>query len=60
MLITPEGYEVHGARRGRLAVERWAGDRRTTVLVRPDGYVAWAADRADRATVESALASRVG
>jgi hypothetical protein len=41
-------------------VERWASDRRTTVLVRPDGYVAWAADGADQAAIEAALAAHVG
>lgn len=60
VLITPEAYERKGDRDGRLAVERWASDRRTTLLVRPDGYVAWAADTADPAAIEAALAERVG
>lgn len=60
MLITPEAHEEQGARKDRLAVERWASDRRTTVLVRPDGYVAWAADSADAAAIEGALATHVG
>ncbi|MFH9856144.1 FAD-dependent monooxygenase [Streptomyces althioticus] len=42
----------------RPAVEHWAGDRRTTVLVRPDGYAAWAQDHADPAAVEAAVAAR--
>ncbi|MDT3728605.1 FAD-dependent monooxygenase [Streptomyces sp. DSM 41972] len=42
----------------RPAVEHWAGDRRTTVLVRPDGYAAWAQDDADTAAVEAAVATR--
>lgn len=42
----------------RPAVEHWAGDRRTTVLVRPDGYAAWAQDDADTAAVEAAVAAR--
>ncbi|WP_406445348.1 FAD-dependent monooxygenase [Streptomyces sp. NBC_01613] len=60
VLITPEAHEEQGARKDRLAVERWASDRRTTVLVRPDGYVAWAADSADAAAIEGALATHVG
>jgi 2-polyprenyl-6-methoxyphenol hydroxylase-like FAD-dependent oxidoreductase len=49
-----------GAREGRLAVEHWASDRRTVLLVRPDGYAAWAADGADPAVIEAALAAHVG
>ncbi|MFJ6831883.1 FAD-dependent monooxygenase [Streptomyces sp. NPDC091209] len=65
VLITPEPYEAGGngrtgERAGRLALERWAGERRTTVLVRPDGYVAWAAESPDPAAVEAALAAAVG
>ncbi len=41
-------------------MERWASDRRTTVLVRPDGYVAWVADSADAARIEDAVARYVG
>ncbi|MEU7468298.1 FAD-dependent monooxygenase [Streptomyces sp. NPDC044984] len=60
-LITPEPYDGGGARGRRLAVERWAsGARRTTVLVRPDGYVAWASDAAGPAEIEAALAAHVG
>ncbi|MEU2300306.1 FAD-dependent monooxygenase [Streptomyces antibioticus] len=61
VLITPGGHAGAGAdREGRLAVERWAGDRRTVVLVRPDGYVAWAADGADAKAVDAALSAHVG
>ncbi|MEW2398532.1 FAD-dependent monooxygenase [Streptomyces sp. NPDC046862] len=65
VLITPRSSDPHtvdghGARKDRLTVERWASDRRTTVLVRPDGYVAWAAEEADGPTVEAALAAAVG
>lgn len=60
VLITPGPYDGRGTGKDRLAVERWASDRRTTVLVRPDGYVAWAADSADPATIETALAASVG
>ncbi|MFJ9904256.1 FAD-dependent monooxygenase [Streptomyces sp. NPDC101152] len=62
VLITPDAdaYGDQGGRKDRLAVDRWASGRRTTVLVRPDGYVAWAADSADAPAVERALAAHVG
>ena len=41
-------------------MRQWASARRTTVLVRPDGYVAWAADEADATAVEAAAAAHVG
>ncbi|CCK30013.1 pentachlorophenol monooxygenase [Streptomyces davaonensis JCM 4913] len=46
-----------------LTVERRTGrgsGSRTTVLVRPDGYVAWAADDPDLAAVEAAVEAHVG
>ncbi|MFJ7073346.1 FAD-dependent monooxygenase [Streptomyces sp. NPDC098781] len=58
VLVTPKTVQVAeraGAREDGPAVEHWAGDRRTAVLVRPDGYVAWAADDADAAAVEAGL-----
>ncbi|MFJ4579510.1 FAD-dependent monooxygenase [Streptomyces echinatus] len=60
VLITPEPYEAGAGRADRLAVARWAGDRRTAVLVRPDGYAAWAADSAAPAELEAALARHLG
>ncbi|MCI3269579.1 FAD-dependent monooxygenase [Streptomyces cylindrosporus] len=60
VLITPEPPQDQSVRKDRLAVEQWASARRTAVLVRPDGYVAWAADSADDATIERALATHVG
>ena len=57
VLITPEPYEGEGARKDRLAVERWASGRRTALLVRPDGYVAWAADAKE---IDVALAGCLG
>ncbi|MCX5169088.1 FAD-dependent monooxygenase [Streptomyces antibioticus] len=61
VLITPGNHAGAGAdREGRLAVERWAGDRRTVLLVRPDGYVAWAADGADAKAIDAALSAHVG
>ncbi|MEV0179389.1 FAD-dependent monooxygenase [Streptomyces sp. NPDC050625] len=63
VLITPEaseGGQGGPGRAERLTVARWASDRRTALLVRPDGYVAWAADAPDPAAVEAALAAHVG
>ncbi|GGU06809.1 FAD-dependent monooxygenase [Streptomyces coeruleorubidus] len=60
VLITPEPYKAGAAREDRLTVERWASDRRTTVLVRPDGYAAWAADSADARAIEAAVTAHVG
>ncbi|MEV7070271.1 FAD-dependent monooxygenase [Streptomyces sp. NPDC093990] len=62
VLITP-GSEAHDTRdthKDRLAVERWASSRRTTVLVRPDGYVGWAMEEATPRDIETALAVHVG
>ncbi|MFF4014370.1 FAD-dependent monooxygenase [Streptomyces sp. NPDC001843] len=60
VLITPEEYEEGPGRADRLAVARWASERRTSVLVRPDGYVAWADDAAGPAAIGAALAGHVG
>ncbi|KUN83466.1 FAD-dependent oxidoreductase [Streptomyces bungoensis] len=58
VLITPEPHE--GGRADRLTVARWASDRRTTLLVRPDGYVAWASEAAGAAEIREALARHLG
>ncbi|TXS40380.1 FAD-dependent oxidoreductase [Streptomyces sp. uw30] len=59
VLIAPRAArESYGSRSGGEhlpVVERWASERRTAVLVRPDGYVAWAADDADAAAIETGL-----
>ncbi|MEU3788928.1 FAD-dependent monooxygenase [Streptomyces fructofermentans] len=48
-----------GDRKGRLAVASWASDRRTALLVRPDGHVAWASESADAAEIGAVLAGAV-
>ncbi|MFJ7147664.1 FAD-dependent monooxygenase [Streptomyces sp. NPDC100445] len=60
VLIAPEPYEAGPGRADRLAVARWASGRCTTVLVRPDGYVAWAADAATPARTAAALDRHLG
>ncbi|MGV9272084.1 FAD-dependent monooxygenase [Streptomyces griseosporeus] len=60
VLITPEPYEAEPARKDRLTAAQWAGARRTALLVRPDGYTAWASDDATPADIETALAAHVG
>ncbi|MGW1161733.1 FAD-dependent monooxygenase [Streptomyces sp. NPDC002513] len=59
VLITPDGVEADG-RQDRLTVEHWASGRRTAVLVRPDGYIAWAAEAPDAERIEEALVSWTG
>ncbi|WP_053852615.1 FAD-dependent monooxygenase [Streptomyces sp. NRRL B-24085] len=62
VLITPEpgAHDTRDTHKDRLAVERWATSRRTTVLVRPDGYVGWAMEEATPRDIEAALAAHVG
>jgi 2-polyprenyl-6-methoxyphenol hydroxylase-like FAD-dependent oxidoreductase len=60
VLITPDVVDTGAARKDRMVATRWASDRRTTLLVRPDGYAAWASDSATPADVEAALAAHVG
>ncbi|MFD4632869.1 FAD-dependent monooxygenase [Streptomyces sp. NPDC058284] len=52
VLVAPVG---EGFATGRAVPAHWSSDRRTTLLVRPDGYVAWAADDADAGAVAEAL-----
>ncbi|MCX5377751.1 FAD-dependent oxidoreductase [Streptomyces sp. NBC_00091] len=55
VLITPPGAATPPGT--PLAHHHWATERRTAcVLVRPDGYIAWSAPRADDAEIASAVA----
>ena len=63
VLVTPADTPAApgaDARKDRLAVASWASDRRTTLLVRPDGYTAWAAESASAEEIEAALTATVG
>ncbi|PRH76956.1 FAD-dependent oxidoreductase [Streptomyces solincola] len=57
VLITPAPYEAGD---DRLAVARWAGERRTALLVRPDGYAAWAAESPEPAGIRAAVRAHLG
>ncbi|RPE43891.1 2-polyprenyl-6-methoxyphenol hydroxylase-like FAD-dependent oxidoreductase [Streptomyces sp. Ag109_O5-1] len=60
VLVTPGSHDLGAGRADRLAVAHWASGRRTTLLVRPDGYVAWAAENARHADIDRALAAHLG
>ncbi|WP_234363174.1 FAD-dependent monooxygenase [Streptomyces formicae] len=52
VLVAPEGAPLPT---GRAVAAHWTSGRRTTLLVRPDGYVAWAAEDAGAEAVGAAL-----
>lgn len=54
VLVTPPEAE-HAAPARRLIRAHWTGARRTTLLVRPDGYVAWASETPDATALDEAL-----
>ena len=63
VLITPAGPDAPGAPTAsdpRVIRTAWTGDRRTTLLVRPDGHIAWASERPDPAGLGKALARWAG
>ncbi|MGW2179195.1 FAD-dependent monooxygenase [Streptomyces sp. NPDC001732] len=55
VLVTPAGATAP-ASPAPLVHAHWRGERTTTLLVRPDGYIAWASDHADPAALQAALA----
>ncbi|MBG0855229.1 FAD-dependent monooxygenase [Streptomyces spinoverrucosus] len=61
LLVTPEPHEAPATpRTDRLTVAHWATPRRTTLLIRPDAYIAWATDSATPEAIESALSTHLG
>jgi 2-polyprenyl-6-methoxyphenol hydroxylase-like FAD-dependent oxidoreductase len=53
VLICPQGFKVSVCE-NRHVVAHWPDERRDALLVRPDGYTAWAADSPDITEIESA------
>ncbi|MFJ8936137.1 FAD-dependent monooxygenase [Streptomyces sp. NPDC102365] len=60
VLVAPATATRTPARKDRLTVVAWASDRRTSLLVRPDGYAAWAAESATAEETEAALTGALG
>ncbi|MEU9958997.1 FAD-dependent monooxygenase [Streptomyces sp. NPDC050982] len=63
VLITPSDAPTDldsGTRKDRLTVASWVSARRTTLLVRPDGYTAWAAENPTTGELEAALTASMG
>jgi 2-polyprenyl-6-methoxyphenol hydroxylase-like FAD-dependent oxidoreductase len=58
VLITPAGRDADVP--GHVAHAHWTDGRRTTALVRPDGYYAWASDRPDAEGLRAALRTWAG
>ncbi|MFF9351453.1 FAD-dependent monooxygenase [Streptomyces sp. NPDC014734] len=56
VLITPAGTDTDiPAPSFPLVRAHWRNDRTTALLVRPDGYIAWAGDHSDPAALRAAL-----
>ncbi|MDS0135826.1 MULTISPECIES: FAD-dependent oxidoreductase [unclassified Amycolatopsis] len=53
VLVLPSGTEADIAP-GRVITAHWPDDRSDALLVRPDGYTAWAADSPEVSEIESA------
>ena len=63
VLVTPSDAPAAPApdtRKDRLTVASWASDRRTTLLVRPDGYAAWASESPTAEETEAVLTATLG
>ncbi|MGW0735848.1 FAD-dependent oxidoreductase [Streptomyces sp. NPDC002851] len=68
VLITPRDLDLdrhltqtqRNAPADSFITTHWSSDRRTSLLIRPDGYAAWAAENADTAAIRRALAEWTG
>ncbi|MET0134590.1 MAG: FAD-dependent oxidoreductase [Kibdelosporangium sp.] len=59
VLVCPQGIHVSVCE-NRLIVAHWPDSRQDALLVRPDGYTAWAADSPDISEIESAAQKFLG
>ncbi len=59
VLVLPQGIEADGVP-GQVVTAHWPDARRDALLVRPDGYTAWAADSPDVSEIESAALDWTG
>ncbi|MGP3955905.1 FAD-dependent monooxygenase [Nonomuraea sp. 3N208] len=61
VLITPAGQNADAPVPDQVVRAHWTGDRRTTALVRPDGYFCWATDKPNaEAALQAALTTWAG
>ncbi|MEO3796962.1 FAD-dependent monooxygenase [Nonomuraea sp. B10E15] len=61
VLITPPGRNADVPLPRHVVQDHWNGERRTTALVRPDGYFCWATEEPDDANaLRAALTTWVG
>ncbi|MGP3915098.1 FAD-dependent monooxygenase [Nonomuraea sp. 10N515B] len=61
VLITPAGQHADAPVPDQVVRAHWTGDRRTTALVRPDGYFCWATDKPNaEAALQAALTTWAG
>ncbi|MDQ8708178.1 FAD-dependent monooxygenase [Streptomyces sp. LHD-70] len=64
VLVTPADGEIEAkdeeGRELRATLTHWAGPRRSSLLVRPDGYIAWAAEQARPEQIRAALREWTG
>ncbi|MFD7069901.1 FAD-dependent monooxygenase [Streptomyces sp. NPDC059913] len=56
VLVAPAGTDTPAGSPVPLVRAHWRDGRTTALLVRPDGYIAWASDRPDPAALRAAVA----
>jgi 2-polyprenyl-6-methoxyphenol hydroxylase-like FAD-dependent oxidoreductase len=60
-LLEARPHKISNLSRALVVRAHWTGDRRTTALVRPDGYFCWATDKPNAgAALQAALTTWAG